>query len=67
MEQILYKRNEDVLMAILQVFFGGFWRWIGTLIILCIIAEIPASIIRAIKGQGIKQIIKLVTGEKNGN
>jgi len=67
-EQILYKRNEDVLMDFLEIFFGSFWRWFGTIILCLIVADIPASIIRAMKGERIEQLLKIVTGEKkNGN
>ena len=40
-------------MEILEFIFGGFWRWFGTFLMLCVIAEIPASIILAIKGKQI--------------
>lgn len=46
------------MMDILNMFFGSFWRWVGSIILLCIVAEVPASIIRAIKGTSITRLIK---------
>lgn len=51
-------------MEILDVFFGNFWRWIGTLIILCILVNIPINIMGAVRRRIWKIIIEKIKGEK---
>lgn len=38
------------MMPYLVFAFAGFWRFIGCAILLGIVAEVPASIVRALRG-----------------